>query len=120
MSEKNTGIKALEGKILTEIIGARKNSEEICFVCNDGSKYYMSHIQNCCEIVSVEDICGDIGDLLNTPIISAQETGNIENDDGCREWTFYHIRTIKGTVTIRWYGVSNGYYSTSVDFRKDK
>ena len=120
----------LEGKILTQIDGAETNSDYICFVCNNGDRYELYHYQNCCESVYLSDITGDINDLLNTPILLAEERDsndtdinwiNKNSDNYASEtFTFYTIRTVKGSVDLRWYGSSNGYYSETVDFEKIK
>lgn len=104
------------------IVNIDNNNDEIIFTLKSGEKIRMYHHQDCCENVSVEDICGDINDLLNTPILLAEEVVSSEEGDDMPNrhgdsftWTFYKFATIKGFVTIRWYGSSNGYYSESVD-----
>lgn len=114
----------LIGKTIIEI---EKSEQEIIFKCKDGSIFKMHHIQDCCESVHVEDIIGDIDDLIGSQILTAREDTSDKNpsgiDKGFQEsftWTFYNIATIKGFVTIRWYGKSNGSYSERVDFVKIK
>jgi hypothetical protein len=115
----------LVGKELIGIEGD-KGSEELIFKCRDGSVYKMYHSSDCCETVDIDDICGDLKDLIGTPILVAREdTSQLiprkdEFADDSFTWTFYNLSTIKGSVTIRWYGSSSGYYSEDVDFVKTK
>lgn len=112
----------LLGKTIVSIEGAEVENDIIKFVCSDGSVYFMYHERECCESVDIEDIAGDIQDLIGSPITLAEETSN--SDDGEQPddwddswtWTYYKLGTVKGYVTIRWYGTSNGYYSEDVDF----
>lgn len=105
----------LKGKVLTLIRGAEIGSEEIMLQTSDGDEIMLYHSQDCCESVSVEEIHGDIKDLLNSPLLMAEETtSNVEKKYDSMTWTFYRLGTIKGSVTIRWLGVSNGYYSERV------
>jgi len=110
-------IKELLGKTLSEI---NVTDYEIYFRTNGNEAYKMLHFQDCCEDVSVEEFVGDIEDLINSPIMMAEEVSQLDEDAwGSGTWTFYKLGTIKGCVTIRWYGQSNGYYSESVSFIKD-
>jgi hypothetical protein len=102
----------LKGTTLTEV---KRGDDEITIACADGRTFRMYHEQDCCENVWVEDICGDLADLLGSPLLRAEERSEQgESDGGSQTWTFYEMATIKGSVTIRWCGESNGYYSESV------
>jgi hypothetical protein len=96
-----------------------ENKEEIIFTTDDQKKYKMYHDQDCCETVEVDDICGEIENIMGFPIVTAEEETNSDTPrDEYSEsftWTFYKFATEKGYVTIKWYGESNGYYSESVE-----
>lgn len=113
----------LKGKTLRKVSNLVVGKEEVVFECDDNTKYRMYYEQDCCASCTVEDICGDVSDLIGTEILLAEKVTSDENPEGVKRdyqdsftWTFYKLSTIKGTVTIRWYGESNGYYSESVTF----
>lgn len=107
----------LLGQTIVEIIGGEIGDREITFKTKDKT-YLMYHEQDCCEHVSLEDVDGDIDCLIGSPITLAEEVSHEgdENDWGTSTWTFYKLATVKGYVTFRWLGESNGYYSESVEF----
>lgn len=118
----NESIENLVGKTLVKIEGMENESDEIIFYTSDGEEYRQYHERDCCERVTVEDVVGDVNDLIGMPILTAYETESSGSTDGWDSftWTFYNLATAKGHVTIRWYGESNGYYSESVDFERIK
>ena len=121
-------VSVLKGKRLVHVENA--NNEVLEFTTEDGETYKMYHEQDCCESVYIESIVGDLEDLVGEEILLAEETHNLfdilrnigkEKDyEDSHTWTFYKFATRKGYVDIRWYGSSNGYYSESVQFIKEK
>jgi len=119
-------LELLIGKTLTAV--ENRDDQEIVFTADDGSQFALYHSQDCCESVAVEDICGDLNDLVGSPILTAELATSDQNPTDAKAetieyqdsftWSFYKIATNKGSVTIRWYGESNGYYSETVDFKK--
>lgn len=122
---------AVEVRVLDEIIGevltridhvtSDGDITELHFATESGKEFRMYHCQDCCEWVRVEDVAGELDDLIGAPILQAEEVTK-EAEDGeyyeSATWTFYKFATIKGSVTIRWLGESNGYYSETVDFEE--
>lgn len=109
--------------------------DEIKMAFTNGALARWYHSQYCCESVTIEDVNGEWTDLIGHPLLVAEERtvqkgeegvpptreekdGPTEwsSDDESYTWTFYAFRCIGGSVDVRWYGSSNGYYSEGVDF----
>jgi hypothetical protein len=116
-------IKELHGKVcskveVVEYLEASRN-QAVLFHLAEGGIVALSHDQCCCEDVLVEDIVGELSDLVEHPLYEAEvascgpsePTGEYDSET----WTYYKFGTAKGCVSIRWVGSSNGYYSESVD-----
>ena len=95
MYNEECEIGVLVGKTLAAV---QNNGDELLFTTVDGEVFKMYHSQDCCERVTLEDVCGDFADLIGSQILVAESA--------------------KGGVTLRWFGSSNGYYSESVDFER--
>lgn len=116
---------SLLGKTLAAV-KVDDDKERVTLETTEGEKFIMYHSQDCCESVQVEDVNGDIADLIGSPLLQAEEASSSDDPPGyeheyqpeSQTWTFYKLATIKGSVTIRWHGTSNGYYSERVTFAK--
>ena len=105
----------LLGKVIVETY---RDESGIQLLTEDGTLYMFYHEQECCECVYLEDVTGDLQNLVGTPIFIAEcvtnsgTNRNTEDEEELEEfytwtfytWTFYKFATNKGYVTLRWYG----------------
>lgn len=119
-------IEYLLGQTISEI-KINEDKDEVRIETNKGS-YLMFHERDCCEKVYLEEVIGDIEDLIGSPLLLAEMVTNKKDRfnktedelDDSWTWTFYKLATTKGSVTLRWLGESNGYYSEEVTIIKEK
>jgi hypothetical protein len=122
---KKISFKNLVGECFSSI-EVSEDRTQVIFKSAYKATYYMRHKQSCREVVKLEDICGDLSDLIDSEILVASEEANIQEDilhsrkDTDYLWTFYTLRTMRGTVTFRWLGSSNECYAMDVDVWKEK
>ena len=118
MMDTAKGLALMKGKTFVKVEGS-VGSGEMLFVTAEGERFLFGHYQDCCESVDINDIVGDLQDLVGEPLLIAEEVkGATEPDEEHYEsytYTFYKFATRKGYVDVRWLGESNGYYSESVD-----
>lgn len=112
----------LIGEVFTDVSGKRQDEE---FILTNDNFYVAIYVpDDCCNQGWLEDVDGDIKDLLESPITMFEEVGSRERDigydsenhyqDSCT-WTYYKIGSEKGSVTLRFVGTSNGYYCERAD-----
>ena len=107
------------GATILAVEGCVLESTDITFSTTKGDlrlyfdKDYWEH---CNVRVSLEDMTGEPSNLIGGVVSVAEERSNKKEWSGKEtRWTFYTIRTTKGDLDLRWYGHSNGHYSTSVN-----
>jgi len=128
--DQNMGqdMKALIGQTVTAIEREPSGEALVRLHLSDGSTMAFIHHQDCCENVWLDDIEGRDEDIIGSPITLAEEVSDTPDkarnagddyEDESFTWTFYRLATVKGYMTLKFYGTSNGYYSESVDFVRE-
>ncbi len=126
MDPSRKPFRVLTGHTLEWVTGLEKGSDCIRFLTTEGKRFRLRYIPDCCATADIEDIAGGTEeDLVGQTVVWA-ETLDSQHEadappghdtDSCT-WSFYVIRTQDTTITIRWYGESNGYYSESATFEQ--
>lgn len=125
---ETVSVEELKGHAFARIDVDEDDRSVTFYGMKDQPLFRMEHIQDCCESVYLAEVIGTWDDLIGTPIFAAEcvsnhadPRANLSEDDDAywqvpdsETWTFYKFSTIKGSVTLRWYGTSNGYYSEGV------
>jgi len=123
-------ITQLLGRVFTSVRG-QIGASALTFTTVEGNHFELLQPGPLSEVL-IEDICGDLGDLEDAPLLQAEEvsseTEDLSSDDPEYEtynttsitWTFYKFATRKGYVTVRWRGISaNGAYAENVELCAD-
>ena len=116
--DMSKGLDLMRGKTFAKVVA---DGDEMLFETAHGERFVFGHDQDCCESVYIEDITGDIEDLVGEPLLLVEEVSGetpADFDPDAHDsytWTFYKFATRKGYVDVRWLGESNGYYSERVD-----
>jgi hypothetical protein len=118
-NNSNTRIKEVFKKIVS-IDGLEEDSGEVIIRFEDGSQMKQFHEQDCCENVWLSQVDGTVSRHIGAELYNIQEKvsyddpNDPEDYDSCT-WTFYTMETSKGRLDWRFQGVSNGYYSETVE-----
>jgi hypothetical protein len=113
LEDNKRGANVFKGKTFMSVV--QTDRDEIIFTTKADNKFKMYHDQDCCEMVYIEEINGDLAHLVDSEILSVKENSADAGGEDSSTRTTYTLTTAKGTVEIVWLGESNGYYSEGVN-----
>ena len=92
----NISFDILKGLVLHPRLMARKGFRSISFHVEDGRTFCLDHNQDCYEQVYVEDVIGDVSDLIGNPFWKQKKSiifrkPDIDISADSYTWTFYKI-----------------------------
>lgn len=126
MQTETVPVETVIGVTMKRVVRDRTGFDDrILFEAESGQQWEMVYVPDCCANCNIDEIVGDLTDLVGVPIAMAEESTNSDRPRADADvqpdsftWTFYKFATNKGYVTVRWYGASNGYYSETATFRR--
>lgn len=90
----------------------------------DSFDLVMEHERDCCNQGDLIDGFDDLKQMVGEVVLEAEcvKQDGVEGQmpdwaDYLNQWTFYKIRTMNTSATLRWFATSNGYYSVEVPCR---
>lgn len=105
-----------KNKVIKNISGLEKGSQEVYFECEDGTKYFLYHYQVCSEKVYIEEIAGNINDIIGCKINIADVVTSGNSNIFLQ--TFFTLSSDKGSLIFRWIGESVGSVLVDVSFNE--
>jgi len=102
------------------------DKEEMKITCEDNSVFTFYHEQDCCEFVHIVDTVGEPMSLKGWKLLlvdmEVSQELDVDNEQGSHDdsctTTVVKFVTDENTVSVKWIGESNGYYSESVDLKQ--
>lgn len=91
------------------------SSDVLLFEEEGGALHLFFNEAECCEMVILYDVQGEISTLLGSPLLKAELLPNAQvieevniDEWGCEcAWSVFTFETIAGCVSFRWFGQSN-------------
>lgn len=110
----------LLGQNIIRLEGAYQGSELVIFHLESGLRVRMCVQKDWGSSIYLEDVAGDIEDLIGVVTLSEAVVDFSKTRDGKLAWTFYRLATKAGMVVFRWYGEAGPYYSVEVFVELDQ
>lgn len=89
-------IEEMYGLVFDEVYVDEYDGSDALIFRNKDVEFRFCHYQDCCETVMIEEIFGDLSDLVGEQLYFLDESSAEEERNERAVWTFYKFGTRKG------------------------